>query len=196
MFKTMAESNFVDLSSSPPIETLLETIPSIPSRKDSYEEEYNGKRVKCEHEEYDRQNVPYYKPLIDDDCEAFGHSVAAQLRQMSKIQKIFAQRLMSEVCFRGQINAIQRNTWLTYPTNPVQQYQPIQFLNAKRPYANGGADCLMAQNNSVRYQTHVPANGNPTSTIHYRPSSLVNNQQQSNQPQNFTSTAVNIAENM
>lgn len=193
----MAESNFVDLSSSPPIETLLETIPPLPSRKDSYEEECNGKKVKYEHEEHDCQNVPYYKPLIDDDCEAFGHSVAAQLRQMSKIQKIFAQRLMAEVCFRGQINAIQKNTWLTYPTNPVQQYQPMQFLNnARRPYANGGADCLMAQNNAVRYQTHVPAKGNPTSTLHYRPSSLVNNQQQFNHPQNFTSTAVNMAENM
>lgn len=98
----MAESDFVDLSSSPPIETFLETIPSVmSSHKDSYEDEYNGKRVKYENEEIDHQNVPY-KPVIDDDCEAFGHSVAAQLRQMSKIQKIFAQRLILRFVSEGK----------------------------------------------------------------------------------------------
>lgn len=192
----MAESDFEDLPSSPPIENLLGTIPSVkPSIKDSYESEYNGKRVKHEHEEYDRQKVPHStKRVIDDDCEAFGHNVAAQLRQMSKIQKILAQRIMSEVCFRGQINAIQRHTWLTTPTNPVQQYQPKPFFNARKPFTNGGADCLMAQN-TIRYQTHVPANGNHETAIHC-PSNLVNNMQQSNQSQNSMGTTVNTVENV
>lgn len=59
------------------------------------------------------------------ECSAFGHSVAAQLMQMTKTQKVLAQRLISEVCFMGQIQVLQMGTVLTYPSVFQQQPQPV-----------------------------------------------------------------------
>lgn len=109
----------------------METITASPLYAQKSFAKQNGmpykKKMRLEEEEYDSLEMACnLASEITDDCEAFGKHVAAQLRLMSKMQKFMAVRLISEICFRGQIQHLSLSTNIVNSSQQQQQQSQQQ----------------------------------------------------------------------
>lgn len=188
-----------DDSDSPKIESLVEPIDPQPSLKGFRPNGFYPKRVRLENDDYepvDPANHPVQE--IQDDCDACGRYVTAQMRQMSKMQKFIAQRLISEVCFRGQISALQINTVFSNQSPTVfqqqsQQTQPLPVYAPRPTPFLRNPDYLISHQQNMRLQSHLSGvNTAGTTTPQFQ--SFVNLQQQQSEP--HSTAAINHIVNM
>ncbi|XP_015904600.1 uncharacterized protein [Parasteatoda tepidariorum] len=119
---------------SPKMETITASVSPMYAQKSVSKQ--NGvpykKKMRLEDEDYDSLEMACnLTSEIADDCEAFGRHVAAQLRLMTRMQKFMAVRLISEICFRGQIQHLSLSTNIVNSSQQQSQQQQQTHLQAQ-----------------------------------------------------------------
>lgn len=136
-------------ASSPPLELIGENIIGQPNP--GSEPHYHLKRTSTKKRKlgdvHDSTTIrKCQKCKMEDDCSAFAHYAAMQLRQMTSWQKLLAQRLISEVCFLGQIGSLQITTTLT-----GQQVSTTLAGQASSTLTDHQANVPVFMDNTVRF---------------------------------------------
>lgn len=67
---------------------------------------------------------------VHDDCYYFSMSVAAKIRRMNDIQRIHAEKLISDILYSGLLNKLSERTTIVYEAEqpmPMPMTMPMQM---------------------------------------------------------------------
>ncbi|XP_035213628.1 uncharacterized protein LOC118187501 [Stegodyphus dumicola] len=168
------ESVSLECTVSPNIESFVEQLPPSQTQLNYFRQNcmHGKKKMRIDDDDDDCDSMGTSAQNITDDCDAFCKFVAMKLRQMTKMQKTMAQRLISEICFRGEMQMLQMNTIIGNNAPIYQQNLPQCTYASRHPHLNQAfgknQDYILVHQQAFRHVNPVSATPG-TSCPNYMP---------------------------
>lgn len=89
-----------------------------------------------------------------DATDAQGVVFADKLRKLQPMQRIFAEKIISDVLFEGQLNNLNRYTTLTNLNQEIQPIQLIDFDQSTQEQRMGQVNSQIQKDVSLQSSTH------------------------------------------